>query len=142
MNTYVTKAKDIERKWYVVDAAGHTLGRLSSKIAILLMGKNKPIYAYNLDVGDYIIVINAEKIVLKGRKSADKKYIRYTGYPGGLIEEKYASLMQRKPEFVIEKAVKNMLPKNRLGRAMFKKLNVYRGDSHPHQAQKPIVINI
>ena len=142
MKTYVTKIKDIERKWYLVDATGQTLGRLCSKVAVILMGKNKPIYTNNLDVGDFVIIINAEKVLLKGKKATDKKYIHYTGYPGGLIEEKYASLLERKPEFIVEKAIKNMLPKNRLGRAMFKKLNVYRGDSHPHQAQKPIVMDI
>jgi large subunit ribosomal protein L13 len=142
MKTYVTKVKDIERKWYLVDATGQTLGRLCSKVATILMGKNKPIFTNNLDVGDFVIIINAEKMVLRGRKADEKKYIHHTGYPGGLIKEKYASLLARKPEFVVEKAVKNMLPKNRLGRAMFKKLNVYSGNSHPHQAQKPIAIDI
>jgi len=142
MKTYITRIKDIERKWYIVDATDKTLGRLCSKIATILMGKNKPIFTSNLDVGDFVIVINAEKINLRGRKSDEKKYIHHTGYPGGLIEEKYALLLQRKPEFVVEKAVKNMLPKNRLGRAMFKKLNVYCGNTHPHQAQKPIAIDI
>ncbi|MCL5985342.1 MAG: 50S ribosomal protein L13 [Actinobacteria bacterium] len=142
MKTYVTKVKDIERKWYLVDAAGQTLGRLCSKVATMLMGKNKPIFTNNLDVGDFVIVINAEKVVLRGKKAVEKKYIHHTGYPGGLIEEKYASLLARKPEFVVEKAIRNMLPQNRLGRAMFKKLNVYRGESHPHQAQKPIAIDI
>lgn len=140
--TYVTKEKDIERNWYVVDAQGQILGRLASRVATILMGKHKPIFTRNLDVGDHVIVINASKVVLTGRKLEEKKYYHHSGYPGGLKEETYGDLMARKPEFVVEKAIKNMLPHNKLGRQMYRKLKVYAGSDHSHQAQKPIPLKI
>lgn len=140
--TYVTKGKDISRNWYVVDAQGQILGRLASRVATILMGKHKPIFTRNLDVGDHVIVINASKVVLTGRKLEEKKYYHHSGYPGGLKEETYGDLMARKPEFVVEKAIKNMLPHNKLGRQMYRKLKVYAGSDHSHQAQKPIPLKI
>lgn len=137
MSTYVAKAAEIERKWYVVDAEGKTLGRLSSEIAKILRGKHKPQYTPFLDTGDYVIVINAAKVVLTGNKLDQKLHRYHTNYPGGLKEIKYRNLMQNKPEKVIELAVKGMLPKNSLGRAMFKKLKVFAGAEHSHDAQKP-----
>lgn len=137
MSTYVAKAAEIERKWWVVDADGLTLGRMATQVARLLRGKHKPQYTPFVDSGDYVIVVNADKIVLTGNK-LDQKYYRYhSNYPGGLKEVKYRNLMQKKPEKVIELAVKGMLPKNTLGRAMFKKLKVYAGPEHAHAAQKP-----
>jgi large subunit ribosomal protein L13 len=140
--TYVTKEKDISRSWYVVDAQGQTLGRLASRVAAMLMGKHKPIFTCNLDVGDHVIVINASKVVLTGQKLEEKKYYHHSGYPGGFKEETHRDLMVRKPEFVVEKAIKNMLPHNKLGRQMYRKLKVYAGSDHPHQAQKPIPLKI
>ncbi len=128
---------NIERKWYVVDATGKVLGRLASRVATILRGKHKPEYAPHLDVGDHVIVINAEKVVLTGKKLEQKEYRRFSGYPGGLKRIKYEKLMKEKPEFVVEKAIKGMLPHTKLGRKMAKKLRVYRGPEHPHQAQKP-----
>jgi large subunit ribosomal protein L13 len=135
MKTYSTKAKDIERKWHVIDASDKTLGRLSSQVAKLLMGKHKPQYVPYLDTGDYVIVLNASKIIVTGNKARQKIYYRHSGYPGGLKSITFEKQMQTHPTRVIEHAVKGMLPHNRLGRAMFKKLKVYAGDSHPHQAQ-------
>lgn len=135
MKTYATKAEDVERQWYVIDAAGQTLGRLASQIARLLMGKHKPIYAKYLDTGDYVIVLNAAKIKVTGRKAKQKIYYRHSGYPGGLKAITLEQMLATHPTRVIEHAVKGMLPHNSLGRAMFKKLKVYAGDSHPHQAQ-------
>lgn len=135
MKTYSTKASDVERKWHVIDASGKTLGRLSSQVARLLMGKHKPQYVPYLDTGDYVIVLNASKIAVTGNKAQQKLYYRHSGYPGGLKSITFEKLMQTHPTRVIEHAVKGMLPHNRLGRAMFKKLKVYAGDSHPHQAQ-------
>lgn len=137
MKTYAVKASEIERSWFVVDAADQTLGRLATRIATLLEGKHKPIYSPHLDVGDHVVVINAAKVKVTGNKLTQKSYFRHSGYPGGLKEESLQSLMARKPEIVIERAVKGMLPRNSLGRAMFKKLRVYRGAEHPHQAQQP-----
>ena len=137
MKTYVVKADEIERSWWVVDAADQTLGRLATRIATLLEGKHKPIYSPHLDTGDHVVVINAAQIKVTGNKLDQKSYYRHSGYPGGLKEESLRALMARKPEIVIERAVKGMLPQNRLGRAMFKKLRVYRGADHPHQAQQP-----
>ncbi len=137
MKTYSTKKADIERKWYLVDAEGMVLGRLASEVAQLLKGKNKPIYAPHLDVGDHVVVINAEKVVLTGDKLEKKRYFRHSGYPGGLRETTYRVLLREKPEMVVEKAVRGMLPKNRLGRAMLRKLHVYAGPDHPHRAQQP-----
>lgn len=135
--TFMANAQNIERQWYVIDAAGQTLGRLASETASILRGKHKPTYTPHVDTGDYVIVINAEQIKLTGNKLDQKKYYRHSGYPGGIRATSYRMLMEKKPEFVIEKAVKGMLPRNRLGRAMVKKLKVYSGPDHPHQAQKP-----
>ena len=135
MKTYSTKAKDIEHQWHVVDASGKTLGRLASQIASLLMGKHKPIYAPYIDTGDYVIVINAARVRVTGNKNKQKVYYQHSGYPGGLKATTFEKMLDTHPTRVIEHAVKGMLPHNRLGRAMFKKLKVYAGDSHPHQAQ-------
>lgn len=135
MKTYSTKASDIERQWHVIDASGKVLGRLATQIANLLMGKNKPIFSRNLDTGDFVIVINAEKVRVTGNKAKQKVYYRHSGYPGGLKSITYEKLMQTKPTQAIEHAVKGMLPHNRLGAKMFKKLRVYAGDTHPHLAQ-------
>ena len=135
MKTYSPKAKDIKREWWVVDAGGKTLGRVASQVAKLLMGKHKPIYALHIDTGDYVVVINAAKVRVTGRKAEQKIYYRHSGYPGGLKSPTFKEVFSRYPTRVIEYAVKGMLPKNRLGRAMFKKLRVYPGSDHPHQAQ-------
>ncbi|NLJ84391.1 MAG: 50S ribosomal protein L13 [Halanaerobiaceae bacterium] len=137
MRTYMAKPEEIERQWYVVDATGQTLGRLATKIADILRGKHKPIYTPHVDTGDYVIVINAEKIELTGKKWEQKKYYRHSGYPGGIKEITYDKLLKKKPELIIEKAVRGMIPHNRLGRQMIKKLKVYAGPEHPHQAQQP-----
>lgn len=137
MKTYAVKASEIERQWWVVDAADQTLGRLATRIATLLEGKHKPTYSPHLDTGDHVVVVNAARIRVTGAKLTQKQYYRHSGYPGGFREESLAALMARKPELVIERAVKGMLPQNRLGRAMFKKLKVYAGAEHPHQAQQP-----
>ncbi|HOV21635.1 MAG TPA: 50S ribosomal protein L13 [Candidatus Ratteibacteria bacterium] len=138
--TSVAKKEKIKRNWYVVDAEGKILGRLASKVAGILMGKNKPIYTPNVDTGDFVIVINADKIKVTGKKLVDKIYYKHSGYLGGLKKENLFSLLNRKPEFVIKHAVWGMLPKNKLGRQMIKKLKVYRGTNHHHEAQKPEVI--
>ncbi len=135
--TYMAKPKDVERKWFVIDADGKTLGRLASEAARVLRGKHKPIYTPHVDTGDHVIIVNAGKAVLTGKKLKTKLYTRYTGYPGGLRTMTYEKFMATKPERAVEKAVKGMLPHNRLGRAMAKKLRVYAGPSHPHSAQKP-----
>lgn len=140
--TYTVKAKEIERAWFVVDAAGHTLGRLSSEVAKILAGKHKPMYTPHLDTGDYVIIINADKIKTTGKKLDQKLYRRHTGYPGGLKSTTLRVMQQKHPERVISLAIKGMLPKKALGAKMFKKLKVYRGDSHNHQAQKPQPLNI
>ncbi len=137
MKTYVTKPSDVEREWFVVDAEGKTLGRLASEVAKILRGKHKPNYSPSVDVGDYVIVINAEKIRVTGRKLDQKYYYRHSGYPGGLKAIRLRDMLARHPTRVIEHAVRGMLPKNRLGRRMFKKLKVYAGPDHPHQAQRP-----
>ena len=137
MSTYFPKAGEIVRKWYVVDASGQTLGRLASQVARILMGKENPQYTTFLDNGDHVIVINAEKVKTTGMKSEQKVYQHYTGYPGGLRTEEFRKRFERKPEAIIEAAVLRMLPKSKLGRQMISKLNVYRGEKHPHQAQKP-----
>ena len=137
MKTYMPSAAKIERKWYVVDATGHTLGRLTSEIASILRGKNKPTYTPFLDTGDYVIVVNADKIKVTGKKLKDKIYYNHSKYPGGMRETTLAEMMAKKPEEVIRLAVKGMLPKGPLGRAMIKKLHVYAGPEHPHAAQKP-----
>ena len=137
MSTFVPSGKNIDRKWYVVDASGQTLGRLATKAASVLSGKLNPQYVPYIDMGDHVIVINAEKVRLTGLKSQQKVYRRYTGFPGGLREESFVRLMARRPEKIVEDAIKGMLPKTKMGRKMGTKLNVYRGDQHPHQAQKP-----
>src|SRR5206468_12500871 len=133
VTTYAVKASEIERAWWVVDATDQTLGRLATRIATLLEGKHKPIYSPHLDTGDHVVVVNAAKVKVTGSKLTQKIYYRHSNYPGGLKEESLQRLMARKPEIVIERAVKGMLPQNRLGRAMFKKLKVYAGADHPHQ---------
>jgi large subunit ribosomal protein L13 len=138
MSTYFPKAGEIVRKWYVVDASGQTLGRLASQVARILMGKENPQYTTFLDTGDHVIVINAEKVTTTGFKSEQKVYQHYTGYPGGLRTEEFRKRFERKPESIIEAAVLRMLPKSKLGRQMISKLNVYRGEKHPHEAQKPV----
>lgn len=135
--TFLPPQNNIERKWYVVDATGHRLGRLASQIASILRGKNKPTFTPHLDTGDFVIVINAEKVTVTGKKRNQKLYRRNSGRPGGLKTETFSQLQARLPERIIEHAVKGMLPKNSLGRQIFTKLKVYSGPNHPHQAQKP-----
>jgi large subunit ribosomal protein L13 len=137
MRTYFPKKGDIEPRWFIIDAEGKVLGRLSTTIATILAGKNKPTYTPFLDTGDHVIVINAEKVVLTGKKETDKIYRHHSQYPGGLKERAARFVRAEKPERIIEEAVWGMLPKNKLGRQMLKKLNVYRGAKHPHEAQKP-----
>ncbi|MDH3655944.1 MAG: 50S ribosomal protein L13 [Myxococcales bacterium] len=137
MATQSAKASGIERKWYVVDAAGQPLGRLASKVAHVLRGKHRPEYTPHVDTGDFVIVINAAQVRLTGNKLANKQYQRHSGYPGGLTSESYGDLLERKPSFVVERAVKGMLPKNSLGRQMFRKLKVHAEGTHPHVAQQP-----
>ena len=135
MKTYSPKAKDIEREWRVIDAADKTLGKIATQVANLLMGKHKPIYAPHIDTGDYVVVINAARVKVTGKKTKQKMYYRHSGYPGGLKSQRFEELFGKDPGRVIELAVKGMLPHNSLGRAMFKKLKVYPGNEHPHQAQ-------
>lgn len=137
MKTYMAKPGEIEKKWYILDAEGKVLGRLATEAAIILRGKHRPTFTPNVDTGDHVIIINADKIVLTGNKLQDKKYYRHSGYPGGIKAVNYATLMSKKPELVVRKAVVGMLPHNRLGDAMAKKLKVYAGKEHPHQAQLP-----
>jgi large subunit ribosomal protein L13 len=137
MKTYAPRQNDIERRWFVVDADGVVLGRLASEVAKILRGKHKPIFAPHADVGDHVIVVNAKGIRLTGGKETKKIAYRHSGYPGGLTETPYGTLLEKRPRFVVEKAVRGMLPKNRLGRAMATKLQVYDGPEHPHAAQKP-----
>lgn len=141
MRTYIPKANEVERKWYVVDASGKVLGRLATKIASVLRGKNKPQFTPHLDAGDFVVVVNAEKVVVSGKKAGIKTYSHYSGYPGGLKQEVFVDVQRRHPERIIEWAVWGMLPHSRLGRQQFKKLKVYRGAAHPHQAQKPESLN-
>jgi large subunit ribosomal protein L13 len=138
MKTYSPKPDHIERSWYVVDASDMVLGRLSSEVAALLRGKHKPIFAPHMDCGDHVIVINADKVTLTGGKEQKKLAHRHSGYPGGITSTRYGDLMADRPVFVVEKAVRGMLPKNRLGRAMIKKLHVVAGPEHPHAAQQPV----
>lgn len=138
MKTYMAKPAEVERKWYVVDATDMVLGRLASQVAMVLRGKNKPTFTPNVDTGDYVIIINADKVRLTGKKLENKYYRYHTGYIGGLKEVQYKKLMAEKPEFVVYKAVKGMLPKNAIGRTMIKKLHVYAGNEHNHQAQQPV----
>jgi large subunit ribosomal protein L13 len=142
MRTYFPKKGDIEPQWFIIDAENQVLGRLSSAIATIIAGKSKPTYTPFLDTGDHVIVINAEKIVLTGRKETDKIYRSHSLYPGGLKEREARFVRAEKPETMIEEAVWGMLPKNKIGRKMLKKLKVYRGTNHPHEAQKPVVVKI
>jgi large subunit ribosomal protein L13 len=142
VRTFSPKASDIQHQWHVIDASDVVLGRLASHAAILLRGKHKPIFAPHVDTGDFVIVVNAEKVALTGRKLEQKRAYRHSGYPGGLRSMTYGELMDRHPERVIEKAVRGMLPKNSLGRSMLRKLKVYAGPDHPHQAQKPVPFEI
>ncbi len=138
--TKFVNAQDADRKWYLVDATDQVLGRLATKIARIIRGKNKAIFTPNMDAGDFVVVINADKVKMTGKRELLKNYSHYSGYPGGLKVRSFEELMAKKPEFVIETAVKGMLPKNRLGRKLVKKLKVYAGENHPHQAQKPELI--
>ena len=144
MKTYIASEKEVQdlKNWYIVDATNIVLGRLASKVASILKGKNKPEYSPHYDVGDFVIVINAEKVKLTGKKMSQKEYFRHSGYPGGEVTTPVWLMLQRHPERVIEFAVKGMLPKNSLGRKMFTKLKVYAGDQHPHEAQNPEVISL
>ena len=142
MKTTMAKANEVDRKWYVIDAEDKVLGRLATEVANILRGKNKPIYTPHVDTGDFVIVINAEKVKLTGNKWEDKIHASHTGYPGGRREVAYKEIRGRHPERVIEYAVKGMLPKSRLGRSMFGKLKVYAGPNHPHEAQKPEVYEV
>jgi large subunit ribosomal protein L13 len=137
LRTLSAKEHEIQRVWHVIDAQGQTLGRLATRIATVLRGKHKPIYTPHVDCGDYVIVVNAEKIHVTGQKMTQKVYYRHSGYPGGLKQITLRDQLKKFPERVIEKAVRGMMPKNRLGRQMFKKLKVYAGPNHPHQAQQP-----
>jgi large subunit ribosomal protein L13 len=137
VRTFSPKAGDIQRQWHVIDASDVVLGRLASQTAILLRGKHKPIFAPHVDTGDFVIIVNADKVALSGNKLADKRAYRHSGYPGGIRSLAYGELMARSPEQVVRKAVRGMLPKNALGRQMLRKLKVYAGPHHPHQAQRP-----
>lgn len=141
MKTYSAKAEDIDRKWYLIDAEGEILGRLATQIATILRGKNKPTYTPSMDLGDYVVVINAEKIKVSGNKLKGKIYRYHTSYPGGLKSVTLETLLKKKPELVVKKAVQGMIPHTKLGRAMIKKLKIYKGNEHPHQAQKLENIN-
>ena len=142
MKTFVAKPATIEKKWYVVDASGHTLGRLSTVVADALRGKRKAIYTPNIDTGDFVVVINADKIVVTGKKADEKMYWRHSGYPGGIKGESYRHLLARRPEEIVRRAVKGMLPHNKLGAAQYRKLKVYAGPDHPHVAQNPEPLEI
>ena len=142
MSTTIPSGKDIQRKWYVIDAAGQTLGRLSTHCASLLAGKLNVLYTPYIDMGDHVVVINCEKIVLTGLKADQKLYRRYTGFPGGLREESFVKLLARRPEAIVEQSIKGMLPKSKMGRQMATKLKVYKGSEHPHQAQMPVEMKV
>ncbi len=142
MKTFMANANTVERKWYIVDADGMTLGRLASQVAAVLRGKNKPVFTPNCDTGDHVVIINASKVVLTGKKLDHKVYYHHSGYPGGLKETSYRKLMAEKPEFAVKHAIIGMLPKGPLGRQMAKKLRVYAGPEHEHEAQKPEVLEL
>ena len=142
MSSYIAKPETVERKWYVIDADGVVLGRLASQVALMLRGKHKPTFTPHVDTGDYIIVVNTDKIAMTGRKLDQKIYYHHSGYPGGLKETKYRDLLANKSEFALKKAVRGMLPKGPLGNKMFKKLKVYAGAEHPHAAQQPEVFDM
>lgn len=137
MKTIFVKPKDVERKWWLVDAEGQTLGRLASRITTVLRGKHKPIYAPHMETGDYVVVVNAGKVKITGNKRTQKVYHRHSGYPGGLKTEVLGKLMTTKPTFALEHAIKGMLPRGKMGRKIFKNVKIYAGEEHPHEAQKP-----
>ncbi|MFW6129124.1 MAG: 50S ribosomal protein L13 [Candidatus Aminicenantaceae bacterium] len=141
MKTYTPKKGEIEKKWWLIDAEGKVLGRLATEIAVLLRGKRKPQFTPFMDSGDFVIVINAEKVKVTGKKGEQKKYYFHSGYPGSIKEKTFNDLMEKKPEEIIKKAVWGMIPKNKLGRSVYKKLKVYKGENHPHEAQKPQEFN-
>jgi len=142
MKTFTAKPESVKRDWYIVDAEGKTLGRLATELARRLRGKHKPEYTPHVDTGDYIVIVNAEKVAVTGNKAKDKMYYSHSGFPGGLKQINFEKLIDKKPELVIEKAVKGMLPKGPLGRAMFRKLKVYAGSEHQHAAQQPKILEI
>ncbi len=142
MKTFSARPADIEKKWYLVDAEGQVLGRMATRIADILRGKDKPIYTPHMDTGDFVVVINAEKIVVTGKKAEQKEYQRYSGYPGGLKKISFQRMLNTHPERIVEHAVRGMIPHNRLGRAIIKKLKVYAGPAHPHQSQQPELLKI
>jgi large subunit ribosomal protein L13 len=142
VRTFSPKADDIQRQWHVVDASDVVLGRLASQVAVLLRGKHKPMFAPHVDTGDFVIVVNAEKVALTGKKLEQKRAYRHSGYPGGLTAVAYSDLLAKHPERAVEKAVRGMLPKNSLGRKTLRKLKVYKGPDHPHQAQRPVPFEI
>lgn len=142
MKSYMAKAETVQSKWYVVDAEGMVLGRLASQVAAILRGKNKPTYTPHVDTGDHVIILNADKVVLTGNKLTQKYYRHHTGYPGGLKETSYKVMMETKADLAVTEAIRGMLPKNTLGRQMIKKLRVYKGAQHEHQAQNPEVLNL
>ncbi len=142
MKSFMAKKEEVKRNWYIVDAEGQTLGRLASKISPILTGKNKPTYTPYVDTGDYVILLNAEKVKLTGNKKADKMFRWHTGYMGGLKERTYGEMLEKQPRKVLERSIKGMLPKSKLGKAMGKKLKVYAGTEHPHEAQNPIKIEL
>jgi large subunit ribosomal protein L13 len=137
MKSYMARPQAVERRWRLIDAEGQTLGRLATEIARLLRGKNKPQYTPHIDTGDFVVVVNAEKVIVTGKKAEQKVYYRHTGYPGGLKETSYEVMLERKPTEILRKAVRGMMPRTRLGRQQFKKLKVYAGPEHPHEAQSP-----
>lgn len=140
--TRFIKTEDVDKKWFVIDATDQVLGRLATKAATVIRGKNKAIFTPNMDTGDFVIVINAAKVKMTGKRELQKTYFRHSGYPGGARTSSYAEMMEKRPEFVIEKAVKGMLPKNRLGRKLVTKLKVYAGADHPHAAQQPEALSV
>ena len=142
MKTYSAKQQEIERQWYVVDAKDRILGRMATRIADVLRGKHKPCYTPNVDTGDFVVVVNAEKVTLTGKKPQQKIYQRYSGYPGGLKKIKFADMQKKFPERIVRLAVQRMVPNNRLGRTMMQKLKIYSGPNHPHEAQKPEVLSL
>jgi len=142
MKSYMARPAQVERKWHLIDAEGQTLGRLATEIARLLRGKNKPQYTPHIDTGDFVVVVNAEKVVVTGKKAAQKVYRRHTGYPGGLKETSYETMLERKPTEILRKAVKGMMPRTRLGRRQTGKLKIYAGPEHPHAAQDPQTLEV
>jgi large subunit ribosomal protein L13 len=142
VKSYMARPLEVERKWYVIDAEGRTLGRLASEIAKVLRGKNKPQYTPHVDVGDFVVVVNADRVVVTGKKAEQKVYRRHSGYPGGLKTRSYEQMMERRPEEILRKAVYGMMPKNRLARQQMRKLKIYAGPEHPHAAQNPQTLEV